>query len=172
MKRRKSARPSTRRMSINGQYVSITPGRAAVRSSEWVAFAYFAGLAALACVGRLPVARRFQICGAGVAACGASVWLARAGGPGIRDWAPCVLLVVGYYTAGRFFVRPSVPLEAWLLATDRRLLGDPSSRFARWPAALVAYLEIVYVACFLLPPAGLVALTLAGRRDLADHYWP
>ena len=142
-----------------------------MRSSEWVAFAYFAALAALACVRPLPVARRFQICGAAVAACAAIAGFAFAARPIVRDWLPCVLLLVGYYTAGRFFVRPSAPLEAWLVAIDRRLLGDPASRFARWPAALVAYLEIVYVACFLLPPAGLAALTLAGRRDLADRYW-
>ena len=54
---------------------------------------------------------------------------------------------------------------------DHRLLGDPTTRFARWPRWLVAYLDIVYVFCFVLPPAGMLALMVAGRAELADRYW-
>jgi membrane-associated phospholipid phosphatase len=36
---------------------------------------------------------------------------------------------------------------------------------------VLAYLEVVYVGCFLLVPAGLVLLTATGRSALADRYW-
>jgi membrane-associated phospholipid phosphatase len=78
---------------------------------------------------------------------------------------------IAYYATGWLFVKPSAALEAWLLAWDRRLLGDATTRFARWPAPFVAYLEIVYVLCFLMLPGGFAALALTGRSRLANHYW-
>src|SRR5262249_56769551 len=61
--------------------------------------------------------------------------------------------------------------EAWLVAWDRRLLGDPTRRFARWPGWFVAYLDIVYMCLFMLLPAGFAALSLAGHASVANHYW-
>jgi membrane-associated phospholipid phosphatase len=146
-------------------------GFGAVRSSEWVSFGYFAGLSTLTLLRPLPAARRLQIAAAGASACVAIAIVARWGSAGVRDWAPGVCILAGYYLAARFFVHPFEPLEAWLRSIDRRLLGDPATRFSRWPRALVAYLEIVYVYCFLLVPGGLAALMLAGRAELADRYW-
>ena len=54
---------------------------------------------------------------------------------------------------------------------DRRLLGDPATRFAGWPRALVAFLELVYMGCFLLIPAGLAILVLTDHAALVDRYW-
>ena len=142
-----------------------------VRSSEWVSFAYFAALTALAWQRPLPTERRVQITAVGVAMCAALAVVARGGGTMVRDWAPAVAILIGYFLSGRFFIHPSARFESWLLATDRRLLGDPTTRFARWPAPLLAYLEVVYVYCFLLVPAGFAALMLAGRASLADRYW-
>jgi membrane-associated phospholipid phosphatase len=142
-----------------------------VRSSEWVSLVYFGVLTALAWLRPLPAARRIQITAMGLPMCAAILLAAHHGGSVVRDWAPGVSIVVGYYQSGRFFVTPSERFEAWLMAWDRRLLGDPTTRFARWPAALLAYLEIVYVTCFLLIPAGFAALALSGRSALADRYW-
>jgi len=89
----------------------------------------------------------------------------------IRDWAPGLSLLVGYYVSGGFFVEPSSRFEGWLIGWDRRLLGDPATRFARWPRLWVAYLEVVYVGCFLLVPGGFAALVIAGESALADRYW-
>src|SRR5207249_283349 len=80
-------------------------------------------------------------------------------------------VLVGYYITGWLFVAPSPRLESWLVAWDRRVLGDPATRFARWPRAFVAYLEIVYMLCFLIVPAGFAALVLAGHSARADRYW-
>jgi membrane-associated phospholipid phosphatase len=158
-------------MSINAPYVSITTGRRAVRSSEWVSLAYFAALTALAWARPVGPRRRLVICAVALTMCGAVVLIARAGGAAVRDWAPGVSILVGYYVAGRFFVRPAERAEAWLMAVDRRLLGDPPSRFARWPRPVVASLDLLYVCCFLLPPAGLAALVVGGHAALADRYW-
>jgi membrane-associated phospholipid phosphatase len=142
-----------------------------VRSSEWLSFAYFAALTVIGGLRPLPRARRLQIAAAGAASCASVALVARSGGAAARDWAPAAWILAGYYLAARFVVRPSERFEAWLIAVDRRLLGDPTTRFAGWPAALVAALDLLYVYCFLLPPAGLAALMIAGRGDLADRFW-
>jgi membrane-associated phospholipid phosphatase len=141
-----------------------------VRSSESVAFAYFLYLATVCWLRPLPTRRRLFVT-ALAALAAAIVFAVRRAPPFIRDWIPLLYILAAYYLTGRLFVAPSEALERWLLAWDRRLFGDPTSRFAHWPGWLVTYLDIVYVFCFLLPPGGLLALTLAGRSDLADRYW-
>lgn len=142
-----------------------------MRSSEWVSFGYFAALTAIAWMRSLPGRRRMTITAIGALTCAAILALARTGTPAARDWAPVVVIFVGYYLSGRFFCRPSEPFERWLMAWDRRLLGDPPTRFSHWPRSCLAYLEIMYMGTFLVVPAGFAALALAGRGDLADRYW-
>jgi membrane-associated phospholipid phosphatase len=142
-----------------------------VRASEYVSLAYFAGLTVVAWIRPLPRDRRFQITVAGVFMCAFLGASARWGSPFWRDWAPLVSILVGYYMSGRFFVSPSSRLERWLADLDRRWLGDPTTKFATWPRPVLAYLEVVYMCTFLLPPAGMAALAVAGQSPLADHYW-
>jgi membrane-associated phospholipid phosphatase len=142
-----------------------------MRSSEWVSFSYFAALTAIAWMRSLPAGRRITITAIGVVMCTVIAALARNGTPVLRDWAPVLVIFVGYYLSGRFFCRPSEPFERWLMAWDLRLLDDPPARFSHWPRPLLAYLEIVYMGCFLVVPAGFAALAWAGRSDLADRYW-
>jgi membrane-associated phospholipid phosphatase len=89
----------------------------------------------------------------------------------IRDWAPLLYVTVAYFLTGRLFVRPSEKLESWLMSWDHRLLGDPTRRFTHWPGWVVAYLDVVYMFCFLLLPAGFAALIAAGHAAQANHYW-
>jgi membrane-associated phospholipid phosphatase len=142
-----------------------------VRSSEVVAFVYFAVMTTLAWLRPLPPDRRAQITAIGAAMCAVVFTIGHHAPLVVRDWAPGVSIIVGYYLSGRFFVKPSRPLEEWLMAWDRRVLGDPTTRFARWPPFLLAYLEIVYVTCFLLVPAGAAVLVLSGHTALIDRYW-
>jgi membrane-associated phospholipid phosphatase len=142
-----------------------------VRSSEWVSFVYFAALTAIAWLRPLPSARRVQITAIGLLSSVAVVTGARLAAPAVRDWMPPLVILAGYFLSGRFFVNPSPSFEAWLIAWDRRLLGDPATRFAHWPRALLAYLEIVYMGCVVLVPAGFAALAWTGRSALADSYW-
>ena len=146
-------------------------GRRDVRSSEWLSFAYFGLLIALAWMRPLPAIRRLQIAAIGLPMCGAILWMARNAGTSVRDWAPAAIILLGYYLSGRFFVQPSPTLERRLAEWDRRLLGDPAPSFARWPRPLLAFLEVVYMGCFLLVPAGFAALALTGRAAQADRYW-
>jgi len=142
-----------------------------VRSSEVVAFVYFAALTAIAWLRPLPSERRRQITAIGVVMCAVVFVVGHHTARVVRDWAPGVSILVGYYLSGRFFIKPSERFEDWLMAWDRRLLGDPTTRFAGWPPSVLAYLEIVYVSCFLLLPAGAAALVLAGHASLLDRYW-
>lgn len=132
---------------------------------------YFAALTALAWLRPLPAARRVQITAIGLCGSIAVVALARLATPLVRDWAPPLIILDGYFLSGRFFVTSSPSFESWLIACDRRLLGDPSTRFSRWPRVLLAYLEIVYMGCAVLVPAGFALLAWTGRGSQADSYW-
>jgi membrane-associated phospholipid phosphatase len=102
----------------------------------------------------------------------AAIWITAAVAPAfVRDWAPFLYVSVGYYLTGFLFVAPSLALEAWLLKWDHRWLGDPTTRFAKWPWWVVAYLDVVYTLCFLLLPGGFAALALTGHSDRANRYW-
>lgn len=147
------------------RYVSV------VRHSEWLSSGYFLYLVVAACARRMPVVRRASLVAAAGVMAVLVVAIARAGAGRLRDWAPLLYVLAGYYASGLLFVRPSEPLEAWLIGWDRRWLGDPTARFAAWPRWLLAYLDIVYMGCFLLLPAGFAVLSWNGHDALTDRYW-
>ena len=143
-----------------------------MRQSEWVSFVYFAALSVIAFVRPLSIGRRAGIAAMGIAMCGAIVWLTRTAANGVRSWAPLVVILVAYYLSGCFALRPSTRFERWLLSYDQWLFGNPATRFAGWPRLVLAPLEIMYVGCFLLVPAGfIVLLAAAATPQLVDRYW-
>ena len=142
-----------------------------MRSSEWIAFLYFVYLAGVCWLRPLSLSRRLLVTGASLALAAAIAIVAAMAPSIVRDWTPFVYVGAGYYATGWLFVAPSETLEAWLLAWDRRCLGDPTTRFAAWPAWVVAYLDLVYTFCFLLLPGGFAALALSGHSTLANRYW-
>ena len=142
-----------------------------MRHSESLALAYFVYLAAIGWLRDVPLNRRLVVTAGGLTMCAAIVAIGRVGGLVVRQWAPNGYVLAGYYLCGRLFVQPSTRVESWLLHWDRRLLGDPSTRFHRWPSFLLAYLEVVYMGCFLLVPAGFAALAWTGHQAEADRYW-
>jgi membrane-associated phospholipid phosphatase len=137
---------------------------------EWVAYGYFGALTVLAWVRPLPLARRARVTAIGLAVCMAILWLARRGAA-ILVAAPLAWILIGYYLSGLFFLRPNARFEAWLVAWDRRVLGDPTTRFAHWPRPWLAFLDIVYMGCFLLVPAGAAVCLLAGDDAFLERYW-
>jgi membrane-associated phospholipid phosphatase len=145
--------------------------RSLVRSFEWIACGYFLYLVAACWLPRLSTARRAFVIGAAAIAAGLVVVTARSNVPWLRDWAPAAYILAGYYLSGHLFASPSVATESWLIGWDRRLLGDPAARFVAWPRVLVAGLELCYMGCFLMIPAGAVILTIAGHSILIDRYW-
>ena len=142
-----------------------------MRSFEWIAFAYFGYLAIASWWPALSPARRAWLIAASALAAGVVWTIAHAGPALVRDWAPLAYILAGYFLSGDLFAAPSAATESWLMEWDRRLLGDPATRFAGWPRALVAGLELLYMGCFLLIPAGLAILVLTDRAALADRYW-
>jgi membrane-associated phospholipid phosphatase len=145
--------------------------RSLVRSFEWIAFAYFWYLAIVCWWPPVPAARRAWLIAAAAAAA-AAVWaVAHAGSVLVRNCAPLAYILAGYFLSGYLFVAPSAATESWLIGWDRRLLTDPSTRFVAWPRALVASLELLYMGCFLLLPAGLAILVLSDHGALVDRYW-
>lgn len=142
-----------------------------MRSFEWIACAYFVYLMVACWLPRLSAGRRVFVIAASAFALG-SVWaIAHAGPSVVREWAPLGYILGGYFLSGYLFAAPSLATESWLMAWDRRLLGDPVTRFANWPRLLLACLELIYMGCFLLVPAGLAILVLSGHASLADRYW-
>jgi membrane-associated phospholipid phosphatase len=142
-----------------------------VRSSEWVSAIYFALIAIAALARSLPASRRIQLLGIGFVM-PAIVFVSGTAAPLWRDWVlPAAVILTGYYASGLFFLGPTPWFEASLLDIDRRLLGDPATRFAHWPRLLLAYLDGVYIGCFLLVPAGFAVLTAAGLAAEANRYW-
>jgi membrane-associated phospholipid phosphatase len=143
----------------------------AVRSFEWIACAYFGYLAAACWRPRLSSGRRAFLIGAS-AFCAAAVFLvARSNVAWARLSAPVLYILAGYFLSGLLFASPSATTEMWLARWDRRLLGDPATRFIAWPRMVVAALELVYMGCFLLIPAGAALLAWAGHQLLVDRYW-
>jgi membrane-associated phospholipid phosphatase len=142
-----------------------------LRLSELVGLLYLAYLAALALVVRLPPARRLVVWLSAAAVLILDLAVAWPTSPAIvvalRDWMPGLVILIGYYATGAFFVAPSPRVEAWLKSWDDRLLGRHT--FESTPPVLREYLELVYDFCFVLIPAGFaVAWWLGGS---ADRFW-
>jgi membrane-associated phospholipid phosphatase len=94
-------------------------------------------------------------------------WMSR-----VRDWTPAFWLLIGYRLPALFAMRTSERFERWLLALDEWIFGRAGSRlFERMPPVLDAALELAYLFCYLLVPAGLVALYLGGLAGAADRFW-
>jgi membrane-associated phospholipid phosphatase len=142
-----------------------------VRSFEWIALAYFLYLMAACWLPPLPAGRRAFLIAASAAAAGAVWAIAHTQAPWVREWAPMAYILAGYFLSGHLFAAPSQAIESWLMAWDRRLLGDAASRCVGWPRWLLAGFEFIYMGCFLLVPGGFAILVLTGHASLVDRYW-
>jgi membrane-associated phospholipid phosphatase len=91
----------------------------------------------------------------------------------IRTWLPLPFVLACYWLTGCYFVNPQERFEQRFAAYDarvRRWLG--ASDFARTaPRALLEFLEAAYFSCYVVLPAGLMTLIVAGRQDLSVRFW-
>jgi len=142
-----------------------------VRPSEQIAFLYFVYLVVVCWLRPLPARSRALLTALSLALIAVIPAVATKSSLLVRDWAQLVYIGFGYFLTGYLFTTPSAPLESWLMRWDRRLLGDPTIRFAHWPRWIVGPLDVLYMGCFLLLPGGLLALVAAGHAREADHYW-
>jgi membrane-associated phospholipid phosphatase len=141
-----------------------------MRASEYVAATAFLYFAVVCWFGTVRLSRRLLVTAVSLGLL-VAVRVVSTAGITVRDCAPALFILAGYYVSGMVYVRPSERLERWLLDWDHRLLGDPTTRFSKWPPLLLAYLDLVYTLCFALLPAGLAALLFMGHRQDVDRYW-
>jgi hypothetical protein len=148
-----------------------------MRFSEWLAAGYFAYLLVpVALSGRTRRVRlALALAAAGLIAAVAAVSQLPARDPWatLRDWAPCVYLLAGYWLPGRLFAAPNHRLERWLLGIDERLFSRLAALAGSGPRFLRTYLELAYLLCYPLVPAAF-AIAYQLQRDPAmasDRFW-
>jgi membrane-associated phospholipid phosphatase len=148
-----------------------------VRLSELVIVGW-CGVAALVALMRpLPASRRIGVLAGTAAMAGVVLGLAQSPPSGLvdamRNLAPALWVLAAYRIASRFFLAPDLRLERWLLATDDRLLGglDLESRLTRGPRWFVEWLEVAYLAVYVMLPLGAWAAWNAGGHAAVDRYW-
>jgi len=93
---------------------------------------------------------------------------------GMPHVMPLVYLLVGYWLPALTVTEPNVRFEQRLLNIDRRLFGaDGLTRFERRaPRPVIEYLELAYLLCYAVVPAGYACLLLAGHAaDTIDRFW-
>jgi hypothetical protein len=93
---------------------------------------------------------------------------------GMPHVMPLVYLLAGYWLPGLLVREPDMRFEQRLMGVDRRLFGaDGLARFERnAPRLLIEYLELAYLLCYAVVPAGYVCLRLAGHGvESADRFW-
>jgi membrane-associated phospholipid phosphatase len=151
-----------------------------VRSSEWIAAGYFLYLLVPIWRDRSKPDRASLILRALLLALAvvaisqvpdAPAWRA------VRDWAPGLYLLAGYWLPGRLFSDPNERLERWLLAADSSCLGPRVvSATLSLPGIVLEYLELAYLLCYPLVPLAF-GVVYFGSRDpaslsaVADGYW-
>jgi membrane-associated phospholipid phosphatase len=93
---------------------------------------------------------------------------------GMQHIMPVAYLLVGYWLPALLVRTPDVLFERRLLSFDRFLFGvDSLAHFEqRAPRALIEYLEMSYLLCYAVVPAGYVLLIMFIGDDAAvDRFW-
>lgn len=93
---------------------------------------------------------------------------------GMRHIMPLVYLLLGYWLPAMLVTRPNERFQHQLFDIDRRLFGpDGLDRFQRRaPRGLVEYLELSYLLCYVVFPAGYLWLIVTGHDSRAvDRFW-
>ena len=128
-------------------------------------FAYLAGMALWAPVSRQRKAQVFVISMMALLA----IFII-----GMPHIMPLAFLLIGYWLPALLVRAPDLRFEQRLLNFDYRLFGASGlQQFERRaPRLLVEYLELAYLLCYAVVPAGFACLLLAGRGpDAIDRFW-
>ena len=146
---------------------------------EWVAIGYYAYLLVLAlAIKRFARARTAAFAGtiAVIVVIGAQSFLQL--GPTIGRLTfslliPLVILLVGYWLSGLFFVSPMRAVERWLMAMDDRLLRRPGILAAHdaGPRIVRELFETAYMLVYPVIPAAAVTLAIGGHLDAVPRFW-
>ena len=93
---------------------------------------------------------------------------------GMQHIMPLVYLLVGYWLPALLVRAPHLRFERRLLDVDHTLFGiDGLTRFERRaPRVVLEYLELAYLLCYAVVPAGYVVLAASGQDGVAiDRFW-
>ena len=93
---------------------------------------------------------------------------------GMASILPLVYLLAGYWLPAMLVREPNTRLERRLLDVDRTLFGAQGlERFANAaPRVVIEYLELAYLLCYAVVPAGFAILLMAGHGgDTLDTFW-
>ncbi|MBM3769746.1 MAG: phosphatase PAP2 family protein [Acidimicrobiia bacterium] len=147
-----------------------------LRSPEWVALGYFAVLALIALSRKRPRA----LVGSALAAFTVVVvarvpeWFGQISAVHlgwIRDWAPPVFVLLGYWMPAQLLKGVHLGFERWLLDSDHRWIGGLLRRAERAPRLLVELAEAAYLCCYPMIPGGMVLPLVGGYESASDRYW-
>jgi len=143
-----------------------------LRASEWIIVAYFAYLAGAAAMA--PAVSRTQrslAIGTSIAVLSAVFTIAGFGTRAVvwRDWMPLLYLVIGYRLPALLVAGMNHDFERTLLALDHRWRVDTIS--TRAPRIVIELLEVAYLCCYPMVPAGFAILYFAGFREESDRFW-
>lgn len=91
----------------------------------------------------------------------------------LRAWMPALLILLAYHQSGRLFNKPWQKFENFLLEMDNRIIGRlcRPPEITRIHPVLSGYLELSYLACYILVPAALAVLVWMGPQDRIEKFW-
>lgn len=150
-----------------------------MRVSEWVALGYFGYLAVAALASPLSPPRRARV----VAECTGSAavvvaiaawsrarpleaWLLH-----VRDWVPVIYLLWFYWIPAHFSSTTNPRAEQRLVEWDRRWAAPLVDAVVAAPRACAELLELAYLFCYPLLPAGLLFTMWWSAGADVDRYW-
>ncbi len=144
-----------------------------LRVAEKLAIGFFGYTTIAALVFPLELPQRLALVGLNLLACAVVVLLSRYGVKErspflaiVRDWLPCILILVAYRESGLFFrPDPANRLDQLFVRWDDALLKNPwvlglLTALSPW---LQRYLELAYLFCYPSVPLALGSLSLARR---------
>jgi membrane-associated phospholipid phosphatase len=93
---------------------------------------------------------------------------------GMPHVMPLVYLLLGYWLPALLVTEPNGRFQRLLVDVDHKLFGATGlARFAQTaPRVLIEYLELSYLLCYAVVPAGYLCLLLAGYGpDAVNRFW-
>lgn len=143
---------------------------------EWIAFAYYAYLFIVSLsFARFAAARARTFVATAILASVLGLQTSRGLGADslVAAIVPMVVLLVGYWLSGSFFVSPMPDAERWLMSVDERLLRRTGvfRAYATGPHLVREAFEMAYVLVYPVIPAAVATLAFGGHADTIPRFW-
>jgi hypothetical protein len=142
------------------------------RASEWISIVAFAAFVIMSWRRSLDRARQTKIAAIGVGAIGITIF-GFVTASAVRDWIPCLLVLLFYSQAGQFVTHADAQVEMRLQNLDQRWVAPCLEWCARQPFGdlLFTCLELAYLSYYVFIPLAAGALYWVGKQGEADFFW-